>query len=184
MLIEAEASDFAMLLAGTAPHPFVLVADSLLAPPEVLQMLVDLASSIRSSFAPSAWMVAEGNEIVGLLSAVRSPAEGELHIGYGIAPSRHRRGFAGRAVADLVAWAVSDPRIDRITAETATDNLPSQRVLECNGFRIAGTREEPEDGVVTVWQRQGVTKAWLGRAPGEVLPCGASRRPARVAPAR
>ena len=152
MLIEAEASDFALLLAGSAPHPLTLVSDSLLAPPQVLQMLADLASSIRAHFAPSAWMIVEGGEVVGLLSAVRPPAEGELHIGYGIASSRRGRGMAGRAVTELVAWAASDSRVERITAETAVDNLPSQRVLEINGFRVTGTREDPEDGRLFTWE--------------------------------
>jgi RimJ/RimL family protein N-acetyltransferase len=152
MLIEAEASDFALLLAGSARPPFVPVPESELAPPPVLQMLADLAASIRPAFAPSAWMIVEDGEVAGLLSAVRPPADGELHIGYGIAPSRHGRGLAGRAVAELVAWAAADPRVARVTAETAVGNLPSQRVLERNGFRTTGCREDAEDGPVLIWQ--------------------------------
>jgi hypothetical protein len=81
MLVEAEAADFASLLAGSAPHPFVLVPDSSLAPRAVLQMLADLAAAIRPTVAPSSWMIVEGDEIVDLLSAVQPPAQGELHIG-------------------------------------------------------------------------------------------------------
>jgi len=153
MLIEAKASDFALLLVGNAPHPFVLVPDSVLGPPEVLRMLADLAASIRADFAPSAWMVVDDDEIVGLLSAVRPPAAGELHIGYGIAPSRRHHGFATRAVTDIVAWAGTDSRIDRISAETAVDNRPSQRVLEANRFRVIGSRRDPEDGDLLIWER-------------------------------
>lgn len=153
MLIEAEASDFALLLADAAPHPLALVHDSQLAPPPVLQMLADLAASIRTYFAPAAWMIVESGEVVGLLSAVRPPADGELHIGYGIAPSRRGRGIAGRAVTDIVAWATSDARVERITAETSVDNLPSQRVLEVNGFWITGTREDAEDGSLFTWEK-------------------------------
>ena len=153
MLVEAEAADFASLLAGSAPHPFALVPDSLLAPPEVLQMLADLAAAIRPHFAPSSWMIVEGGEIVGLLSAVRPPANGELHIGYGIVSSRRRRGLAARAVTELVVWASSDPRLERLTAETAVDNLPSQRVLEVNNFRVTGTREDADDGSLLTWER-------------------------------
>jgi hypothetical protein len=81
MLIEAEASDVAPLLAGNAPDPFSLVHDSPLAPPEVLQRLADLAASFRPQFSPSAEMIVEGNESGGLLSTVRQRAEGELHVG-------------------------------------------------------------------------------------------------------
>jgi len=154
MLIEAEASDFALLLAGSAPRPLVPVAGDAIAPPDVMQMLAALAASIRTAFAPSAWMVAEAGEVVGLLSLVRSPVDGELHIGYGIAPSRHRRGIAGRAVADLVAWAGSDPRVARLGAETSVDNPASQRVLERNGFKVVGTRVDPGDGALLCWERR------------------------------
>ena len=153
MLIEAEASDFALLLAGAAPPPLTLVEDSEVAPPQVLQMLADLAASIRTYFAPAAWMIVEDGEVVGLLSTVRPPSAGEFHIGYGVAPSRRRRGIAGRAVTDVVAWAAADARIVRITAETSVDNLPSQRVLEVNGFRITGTREDAEDGSLFTWEK-------------------------------
>lgn len=154
MLIEAEASDFALLLAGNAPKSFVLLPDCVIAPPDVLRMLSALAASIRPDFAPCAWMVVEGGEIVGLLSALRPPVDGELHIGYGVSPSRQRCGIASRAVMDLMAWAASDARLDRVTAETAVDNRPSQRVLEGNGFRITGTRDDPQDGHLITWERQ------------------------------
>lgn len=154
MLLEADADDFALLLAGAARHPFALVPDDAIAPHEVLQMLADLASSIRPHFAPCAWLIVDGDEVVGLLTAVRPPADGELHIGYGIAPTRQRRGLAAGAVKDLAAWATADSRIDRITAETAVDNPPSQRVLERNGFRITGRRRDPDDGDLLTWERK------------------------------
>lgn len=154
MLFEADASHFALMLSGRAPEPLTLVGDSAIAPPEVMAMLAELAASIRAGFAPSAWMIVEAGEIVGLLSAVRPPADGELAIGYGVAPSRQRRGAASRAVADILRWAESEPRVRRVTAETSTANLPSQRTLERNGFQITGTREDPEDGPLVCWERQ------------------------------
>lgn len=84
---------------------------------------------------------------------MRPPVDGELHIGYGVAPTRQHRGVAGRAVADVLSWASRDARIDRVTAETSTDNRPPQRVLESNGFRITGTRDDPEDGPLLTWER-------------------------------
>jgi len=44
-------------------------------------MLADLANGVRAHFSPSAWMIIEGGEIVGLCSVVRIPEGGELHIG-------------------------------------------------------------------------------------------------------
>ena len=67
MLIEAKTPDFAALLRGEAPVPYDL-ADSPVAPPEVLAMLAQLADHIRAVFSPSAWLIVEGREIVGLIS--------------------------------------------------------------------------------------------------------------------
>ncbi|MEO6798762.1 MAG: hypothetical protein ABI178_02320 [Rhodanobacter sp.] len=64
MLVEADAADFTLLLASSARHPFVSVPEDRIAPQEVLQMLADLAASIRPNFAPCAWMIVEDDEIV------------------------------------------------------------------------------------------------------------------------
>lgn len=154
MLIPATASDFDALLNSRAPRDLHLVADSAIAPLEVLQMLGDLAAEIGARFAPSAWLIVEDGEVVGLCSLTRAPTDATLHIGYGIAPSRQRAGAATRAIAALAAWARSDPRVARITADTGADNLASQRVLERNGFRCSGERIDPEDGPLVCWTLQ------------------------------
>lgn len=152
MLIEATASDFAALIAGRGPNNLRLVAD--IAPPDVLPMLGELAASIRPSFAPSAWLIVEDEAIVGLLSLI-APAGGDtIKIGYGVAPASQGRGVATRAVADLLDWAKADPRVAVVTAETAVDNLASQKVLSANGFIRTGGRVDPEDGPVIAWRRE------------------------------
>src|SRR5690349_10061088 len=104
MIIEATASDFEALLTGIAPRDLRLVSDSLLAPTDVLKMLADLADEIRPSFAPSAWLIVVEDEIVGLCSVTRVPDGGDIHIGYGVAPTRQGRGHATQAIGDLLAW--------------------------------------------------------------------------------
>lgn len=152
MLIEAKTEDFAALLRGEAPSPYRL-CDSPLGPPEVLTMLAELADTIGETFRPSGWMMVEDDEIVGLISPTRAPLpDGSLMIGYGVAPTRRRRGVAARAVADLVAWARSDDRVRALTAETAIDNSASQAVLSRNGFQRVGEREDAEDGSLICWR--------------------------------
>ncbi len=150
MLIEAAASDFAALIAGRGPRNLRLVAD--IAPQDVLVMLADLAASIREGFAPSAWLVVEDDAVAGLLSLVRAPEDDTIAIGYGIAPTSQGRGVATRAVSDLLGWAKGDPRVGAVIAETAVDNLASQKVLSANGFIRTGERIDPEDGPVIVWR--------------------------------
>ncbi len=152
MIVSATSADFLELLEGRAPAPWRLVADSELAPAEVLRMLADLADSIRPDFDPAAWMIIEDGEVVGLLSLVRPYAEREICIGYGVAPSRRNRGATREAVASVLEWARGDERVERVIAETGLDNVPSQRVLERNGFAKIGSRVDAEDGDLLIWQ--------------------------------
>lgn len=152
MLIEADDADFAYLIENRPPRSLQL-ADSEIAPREVLRMLRDLANAIRPQFAPAAWLIVEDDEVVGLCSLTRMPtADGAIDIGYGIAPSRQGKGAAGRAIAAILEWARAEPKVSAVTAETSIHNIPSQRVLERNGFARVGERIDPEDGDLICWR--------------------------------
>ncbi|MGO7074685.1 GNAT family N-acetyltransferase [Rhizobium johnstonii] len=152
MIIELTSHDFEAVLKGMAPHHLRLVQDSAIAPPDVLAMLSRLAAEIGADFSPSAWMIVEDGEIVGLCSIVRVPQDGNIHIGYGIAPSRQGRGCTTRAIGQLLEWARDDPRVALISAETGFENIASQRVLERNGFIRVGERIDAEDGPLICWE--------------------------------
>ncbi len=152
LIIPASNADFAKLINGQPPARWRLVEDSVISPPEVLKMLSDLADSIRANFDPAAWLIVQDDEIVGLLSLVRPVINGELCIGYGVAPTRQGRGATKSAVASLVDWARSDVRVDRLVAENSPTNIASQRVLECNGFAQVDTRTDDEDGDLLIWR--------------------------------
>ena len=67
---------------------------------------------------------------------------GTVEIGYGIAASHGGRGAATEAVARVIAIARRQGA-QRIVAGTDPDNVPSQRVLQANGFvRTAAADEE------------------------------------------
>jgi len=151
MIMEMTETDFALLMQGKAPRDLRIDADIELAPPPVLEMLAGLAGKIAAQFQPAAWMIVEGDEIVGLLSVTQLPGPGEIHIGYGVAPTRQGRGIATRAVADLLAWARQDSRVTRVSAETGVANTASQLTLERNGFAKTGNRIDDEDGPVICW---------------------------------
>nr|WP_294813213.1 GNAT family protein [uncultured Sphingomonas sp.] len=150
MIIETEAADYAALLDGRAPRGLTL-ADSPIAPPEILQMLAELAERVSATFAPASWLIVEDGAVVGLCSITRPPEGGSIDIGYGIAPDRQRRGSATRAIGAVVEWARAAPNVTAITAETALDNAASQRVLERNGFERVGERFDAEDGQLICW---------------------------------
>jgi RimJ/RimL family protein N-acetyltransferase len=119
---------------------------------EVLAMLRDLANSIRPSFRPASWMMIENGEVVGLCSLVRQPSRHGIDIGYGVSPSRRRLGLASAAVSALLAWSREDGRVRCVRAETSLTNIPSQRVLQNNGFERVGERVDDEDGELICWR--------------------------------
>jgi RimJ/RimL family protein N-acetyltransferase len=151
MILKTHEDDYARLLLGQAPRDLRL-ADTPIAPPEVLAMLVDLVRRVGADFSPAAWLIVESGEAVGLCSITKPPRNGVVEIGYGVAPSRQGRGSAGRAIGEIVRWAGTDPRVAALSAETSTTNLASQAVLTRNGFLPVGERVDDEDGPLIVWR--------------------------------
>ena len=76
--------------------------------------------------------------------------DGNVEIGYGIYPEYWGRGYATEAVIAAVDWALKQPGVERIEAETDPDNKASQRVLEKSGFAPTGTYGE--EGPRFVWK--------------------------------
>jgi ribosomal-protein-alanine N-acetyltransferase len=74
--------------------------------------------------------------------------QGCCEIGYSIIPSFRHRGYATEAVAGIVGWARLVSTIRSVRAETSKNNLPSQRVLEKNGFVFTGEYPHPEVGFI------------------------------------
>lgn len=149
---ELDGEGFRRLAAGEPPEPGLALPDPGLAPPEVLAMLSGIADALRPKIDPNAWMVLDGARIVALCSITRLTETGVPMIGYGTAPGEEGRGAATAAVAGVLAWARTDPRVHAVGAETGVDNLASQRVLERNGFSVVGERVDAEDGLLLCWQ--------------------------------
>jgi ribosomal-protein-alanine N-acetyltransferase len=70
--------------------------------------------------------------------------EGRVEIGYSLVPAARGHGYATEAVRAMVAWALKQPGVRQVIAETEAWNEPSMRVLERAGFRQVG----PRDGLV------------------------------------
>ena len=66
-------------------------------------------------------------------------ANGAVEIGYGILEEYQSQGYATEAVGAAVIWALKQPDVTRVEAQTEPDNRASQRVLEKCGFLPSGT---------------------------------------------
>lgn len=82
--------------------------------------------------------------LVGSGGSLGPPADDTVEIGYSVSPAFQQRGFATEMMSAIVDWIGQDPRIELITAETTTDNVPSRRLLAHLGFREAGSGREPD----------------------------------------
>lgn len=68
--------------------------------------------------------------------------EGTAEIGYGIADDYKGCGYVTEAVSALVGWALNQPGVLCVTAETEETNIASQRVLKKSGFIPTGKVSE------------------------------------------
>ena len=79
---------------------------------------------------------------IGDLSFKGLHPDGSAEIGYGIDPAFRGNGYATEAVDAAVRWALEQPGVIRVEAETDPHNSASQRVLEKCGFLPSGTTGE------------------------------------------
>lgn len=58
---------------------------------------------------------------------------GEVEIGYGLGKEFEHNGYMTEAVSAMCDWALRQPSVTKVIAETEKENIPSQRVLKkCN----------------------------------------------------
>jgi RimJ/RimL family protein N-acetyltransferase len=97
-------------------------------------------------------LLLETGEVVGGIGFLHPPELGEVEVGYGLAESVRGRGIATEALRAVSALA-AEHGVVTVVAMTATDNRPSQRVLERLGFtRLPDVVEDDEDGPMHRWE--------------------------------
>ena len=79
---------------------------------------------------------------IGDLSFKGLNADGSVEIGYGIDEAYREKGYATEAVNAAVEWALRQPGVTCVEAETEPDNKASQRVLGKCGFIPSGVMGE------------------------------------------
>lgn len=99
----------------------------------------ELAEEIPSACPWAAnWQIIwkERNCSVGSAGFMNVPDEtGEVEIRCGIAPAFQRRGFMTEALRAIAAWALEQPGVTGVIAETEPENTASRRVLARCGFK-------------------------------------------------
>jgi len=153
-IVAASDSDYEWILRGTES-----IEHGLRLPPggvgerAIREHVRAMAAKFRERKCDGSWLMVSSGEVVGLCGYHQPPsAEGEVEIGYNVAPTRQKRGHATRAVAAVLAIVKNNPTVKTILASTPVGNVASQRVLERNGFTRIGERTDPEDGELILWR--------------------------------
>jgi [ribosomal protein S5]-alanine N-acetyltransferase len=89
-------------------------------------------------FGPRLVVEVASGEVIGTAGFFGPPRDGVVEIGYGIVPSRQRRGYAAEAVRALLDLAAAQPGVTEVIAHAEADNIPSIRVLQKNGLTYQG----------------------------------------------
>ncbi len=143
--------DYAWLLGEASRTDGLRQCGGGIAPAEVTAMLRGITAGLaETDLRPLAWLIADGDEVIGMTSFTKRLPDDRYEIGYGIAPAHEGRGVMTAAIAALLPILRADGHRG-LTAATSVDNPGSQRVLEKNGFVPDGTRDDPEDGPLNLW---------------------------------
>lgn len=96
----------------------------------------------RIWYAPWKMILKRENVYIGDLGFKGPQKNNAVEIGYGILKEYEGQGFTTEAVKALTEWAFANEDIYFVEAETAPDNIASQRVLQKNGFTADGEGAE------------------------------------------
>ena len=120
---------------GVKPHPRTLPDELREALEQVI--LPGVAQSGGHYLFSTLWTIIErtGHVMVGDLCFKGPPNEqGEIEVGYGTYPDFQNKGYMTQALGAVIQWAMHQPGVKAVLAETEKDNLPSHKTLLKNGF--------------------------------------------------
>ena len=80
--------------------------------------------------------------VIGDIGFHTAPLVGSVEIGYGIVPIHRGHGYVTEAVNALTAWALTQPGVTEVRAETEPDNVASQNVLIRAGYALVDVTAE------------------------------------------
>ena len=80
--------------------------------------------------------------VIGEIGFVGPPGDGAVMIGYAIVPTARRQGYATEAISALSRWALAQPEVGEVRAQTLPDNEASIRALLRTGFEETHASEK------------------------------------------
>ena len=127
----------------TRPELSELIESTSTADPELSEAYTEMRDGCDAHPEEYLWYAAwkavlrDSGEFAGDL-CFKGPANGKPEIGYGIIERYQNRGYATEAARAMCAWALTQPGVEAVEAETDPDNAASQKVLGRLGFVPTG----------------------------------------------
>ena len=135
-----------------------------MSPAEKLELSPDWLAKLRDATEADPWMhgftvtLLETGAAIGSAGFKGPPdADGMVEIAYGIDTEYRGKGYATEAAQAITAYAFSSGLVRTVRAHAKSESDASTRVLSKCGFRYIGDVIDPEDGLVSRWEK--------GRAP-------------------
>ncbi len=98
------------------------------------------------------YLAVENGICVGMCGFKSPPQNNRVEIAYGTLPGHESRGVATRMASELIRLALDKMPALTVAAQTLPEENASTSVLKKLRFRLVGTVEHPEDGLVWEWQ--------------------------------
>lgn len=96
----------------------------------------------RLWYTPWKIRLKEDGTVIGDLCFKGAPVKGTVEWGYGLEEAYWGRGYMTEAAGMMLNWAFSQKDVYAVEAETLSDNMASQRVLEKLAFKPLGVQGE------------------------------------------
>lgn len=135
---------------------FTLIKDEEVASKFLIEFSIDkLSQDTANTFWWSPRLIIVNQIIVGMIGFKSTPKPDlSVEIGYGIIGSQQNQGFATEAVKLLLEEAFYHVQIHTVTACTYSLNIPSQRVLEKNGFIKQKSKINWKNNEIWIWKKR------------------------------
>ncbi|MBA3766751.1 MAG: GNAT family N-acetyltransferase [Acidobacteria bacterium] len=105
------------------------------------------------------YLAFENGACVGSCGFKSPPQNNRVEIAYFTFPEHESRGVATRMASELISLALGKMPSVSLAAQTLPEENASTSVLKKLRFRLVGSVEHPEDGLVWVWQLNDTSEA-------------------------
>ncbi len=126
---------------------------------EVVEAMTQLYRAVGYEPPWIGYLAIENDFCVGTCGFKSPPQNNRVEIAYFTFPGHESRGVATRMATELIRLALEKMPAVTVAAQTLPEENASTSVLKKLRFRLVGTVEHPEDGLVWEWQLSDTAEA-------------------------